>query len=142
LPDVGGVAVGYSQHDAEGREQRLWDEGKHMWRDLNLWREASAGRQDRLERITAPEPGIVRRSCAFSRPCGSTTLCCVASATQSSSLTGLRSKKRLDNVIDAVPAGFRPARPQSVSSVDSDFQHVRVAVDSNGAASIRADQPK
>jgi len=58
------------------------------------------------------------------------------------SLSGLRSKKRLDNVIGAVPAGFRPARPLSLCTADSDFQHVRVAVDADGSAAIRADQPK
>ncbi|MFM8495517.1 MAG: hypothetical protein ACKOEM_08325, partial [Planctomycetia bacterium] len=51
-------------------------------------------------------------------------------------------KKRLDNVIGTVPAGFRPARPQSACTADSDFQHVRVSVDSDGSAAIRADQPK
>ena len=58
------------------------------------------------------------------------------------SLSGLRSKKRIDAVLGKVPAGFRPSRHQSLCTSDVDFEQVRVSVDAEGSAAITAAQPK
>jgi hypothetical protein len=58
------------------------------------------------------------------------------------SLSGLRSKKRIDAVLGKVPVGFRPARHQSLCTSDVDFEQVRVSVDAEGSAAITAAQPK
>jgi hypothetical protein len=58
------------------------------------------------------------------------------------SLSGLRSKKRIDAVLGKVPVGFRPARHQSLCTSDVDFEQVRVSVDAEDSAAITAAQPK
>jgi hypothetical protein len=58
------------------------------------------------------------------------------------SLSGLRSKKRIDAVLGKVPAGFRPSSHQSLCTSDADFEQVRVSIDAEGSAAIQASQPK
>ncbi|NBV46991.1 MAG: hypothetical protein EBR86_15495, partial [Planctomycetia bacterium] len=58
------------------------------------------------------------------------------------SLTGLRSKKRIDDALGSVPVGFRPSRDQSICTADADFEQVRVSVDADRSAAIHAAQPK
>ena len=57
------------------------------------------------------------------------------------SLSGLRSKQRLNALLGKVPAGFRPIHDQSLSTSDGDFQPIRVNVEGNGSAEIRTAQP-